>query len=311
MHPDFEHADCPICERNSAAPLLSGPDLLHPSPQQFQLVSCQHCGHIYQNPRPRPEVIGRYYPPDYAPFQTAIADEPRWWRRVERRIGRAKLCRAVHSYAGGPGHLLDIGCATGLFLDGMRRLGWGVAGVEPSPGAAAYARERFGLQVFQGTVETANLAPASFDAVTLWDVLEHVPEPRMLFAEVQRILRPGGVLVISLPNPDSLEARLLKQHWLGWDLPRHLNLFKPALLKPQLARYGLQVEAMRSFIYGYATLVMSLEQKLKGQRFAPLARMLLRSLPLRLATLPYYNGPANWYNLSSTVVIFARKKPYA
>jgi SAM-dependent methyltransferase len=180
--------------------------------------------------------------------------------------------------------------------------------VEPAAEAAAYARERLGLDVITGRLEDAGLPGAAYDAVTLWDVLEHVHEPRATLAEAARLLRPGGALILGLPNPDSLEARLLGPHWVGWDLPRHLNLFRPPLLRAQLARLGMPVERISSPIHGYAVLVMSLEQLARARGHNP-ARLggLLRTPPLRLLAALYYRGPASCYNLSSTMVVVARR----
>jgi SAM-dependent methyltransferase len=303
----FEVTTCPMCRSDAGTLLFAGRDLLHGGSAQFQLVTCQVCGHIYQNPRPTVASIGRYYPEDYIPFQRAIEDEPHLWRRLDRRYGRYRRCVAVHQAAGGVGRLLDVGCATGIFLDGMRQFGWQVQGVEPTWSAVEYARRRFDLDVFHGRLEEARFPAQRFDAITLWDVLEHVHEPRPLLAEIVRLLRPGGLLVISLPNPDSLEARLLGPYWLGWDLPRHLNLFRPALLNRHFRQVGLRVERIRSFTAGYGVLVMSLEQRLRAAGFhSPALLRLLRMPPLRLLAKLYYDGPANWYNLSSIMVVFAR-----
>jgi SAM-dependent methyltransferase len=308
MNIGMEWTACPMCGGDDGRLLIEGRDLLHPGDESFRLLTCQVCGHIYQNPRPTVAAIDRHYPENYIPFQKAIEDEPRWWRRLDRRYGQYRRCMPVHRAAGQPGRLLDVGCATGLFLDGMRRLGWQVQGVEPSRSAAVYARDRFGLDVFQGRLEDAGFADHSFDVVTLWDVLEHVHEPREILSDIARILRPGGLVVLSLPNPDSLEARLLGRFWLGWDLPRHLNLFRPLLLNVHLAKRGLVVEAIRSFTAGYPVLVMSLESRLQhaGYNTRAIGRI-LRSIPLRLLAMPYYAGPANWYNLSSIMVVFARR----
>jgi len=306
--PTIETIACPMCGADAADLLVEGGDLLHPGEETFRLVSCRRCGHIYQNPRPTEAAIGRFYPDDYMPFLRAVEDEPRWWRRLERAYGRHMRCSAVHRAAGRPGRILDVGCATGIFLDGMRRLGWEAHGVEPSATAADYARRRFGLDVITGRLEDTSFPAASFDAITLWDVLEHVHEPRQTLAELARLLRPGGVLVLSLPNPDSLEARLIGPHWLGWDLPRHLNLFRPAQLRATLAGFGMPVERISSFTAGHAVLAMSVEQRVRARGRDPrLAARFLNSLPARLLTKPYYAGPARWFNLSSIMVVFARK----
>jgi SAM-dependent methyltransferase len=304
----FERVACPMCGHHNERELFVGSDLLHPTEEAFRLVDCLNCGHIFQNPRPTAAVIDRYYPENYIPFLRAIEDEPSPFKRLERSYGRHMRCGRVHRAAGKVGNLLDVGCATGIFLDGMRRLGWQVAGVEPSASAVAYARSRFGLDIFEGRLEDAGYPDASFDVVTLWDVLEHVHEPRVVLAEIGRILRPGGLLVLSLPNPDSLEARLLGTHWLGWDLPRHLNLFRPMFLQKHLAQAGFRTKRIESFTAGYSVLLMSLEQLMmsKGQR-PGLPMKLLRSMPLRLLARLYYSGPASWFNLSSIMVVFAGK----
>jgi 2-polyprenyl-3-methyl-5-hydroxy-6-metoxy-1,4-benzoquinol methylase len=308
LAPTLELTPCPMCGADHGDPLVRTEDLLFPGDERFQLVSCARCGHIYQNPRPTPEAIGRYYPEDYHPFLIAVEDEPTRLRRMDRAFGLHMRTSAVHRAAGErPGRLLDVGCATGVFLDGMRRLGWQVQGVEPSPYAVRYARERFGLDVFEGLLERAELPAASFDAITMWDVLEHVHEPRPVLAELSRLLRPGGVLVLSLPNPDSLEARLLADHWLGWDLPRHLNLFRPAQLRAHLAEHGMPVERIRSFTAGHAVMVMSLERRLRAAGHGPAIPRLLNTLPVRLLSRLYYSGPASWFNLSSIMVVFARR----
>lgn len=310
MEPLLEAIHCPLCNHDETQLLVESPDLLlaHPDEHVFRLVTCQHCGHIYQNPRPTIESIGHYYPPDYAPFQKAIDDEPSPWVRFNRRRWQHKICSAVHTYAGKPGRILDIGCATGLFLDGMKSLGWETVGVEPSDVAAQYARTRMGLNVFHGTLESAAFPDSSFDVVTLWDVFEHLHDPIATLAEIRRILRPDGKLVISIPNPDSFEAHFFKQHWLGWDLPRHLNLFRPLHLETRLRSLGIAVEHKRSFIYGYALFAMSLRQKLRGHPLAKVADLLLQAPTTRALAMLYYDGPANWYNLSSTIVLFSRKQ---
>lgn len=302
----MEYIPCPMCGADDSALVFEGGDLLHPGEETFKLNRCRVCDHYYLNPRPSVEQIGDYYPEDYMPFQSAIEDEQQWWKRLDRRHGRYRRCKPVHQAAGKAGRLLDVGCATGVFMDGMRHFGWEVEGVEPTAYAAAYARERFGFTIFEGRLEDAPYPDSSFDAITLWDVLEHVHEPREVLTHINRLLQPGGLLVMSLPNPDSLEARLLGRYWAGWDLPRHLNLYRPAQLRKHLTQMGFTVNKIRSFTSGYAVLVMSVEHwcKTHGYNAERMGR-LLRILPLRLLAKPYYNGPADWFNLSSIMVVFA------
>jgi len=304
-----------MCGSDQATLLVETSDLLYAeshSSATFRLLTCLSCGHIYQNPRPTVEAIDAFYPQQYMRFEKAIDDEAHWWRRIDRRRGVHRRCKAIHRAVGRAGRILDVGCATGLFLDGMRTFGWQVHGVEISQAAAGYARARFGIPVFQGRLEESNFESSSFDVVTFWDVLEHVHEPKRVLAEVARILRPNGLLVVGIPNPDSLEARLLGQYWLGWDLPRHLNLFRPLTLKYHFAALGFETESIRSFTAGYGVLILSLENWLRAKRLnAEVIGKFLRIWPLRLLTLPYYAGPANWYNLSSIMVVFARRKTTA
>lgn len=297
-----------MCDADQAHTFLEGGDLLYGGGERFRLVTCSNCGHIYQNPRPTPAAIGAYYPNNYISFPKAIEDETKPWKRFDRRVGQRRRALALHRACGRSGRVLDIGCATGMFLDGMRRLGWETQGIEPSETAAAYARERMGLDVVTGLLEDTHFPDASFDAVTMWDVLEHVHEPRAVLQEIARLLQPGGVLLLSLPNPDSLEARLIGRHWLGWDLPRHLNLFRPLQLREHLAHVGLHVSQICSFTAGYSVLLLSLEQRLIAQGKNTTRLMhLLRSWPMRVLAMPYYAGPAKWFNLSSIMVVFARK----
>ncbi len=122
--------------------------------------------------------------------------------------------------------LLDVGCGGGDFIAMMQDLGWKVAGVETDPVAVERARSR-GLDVHHGQLETAELDPMSFDAITMAHVIEHVHDPRRMLAECRRILKPGGTVVITTPNSSSWGHRHFGRDWLPLDPPRHLHLFNP------------------------------------------------------------------------------------
>jgi SAM-dependent methyltransferase len=156
------------------------------------------------------------------------------------RTARGRLRRLGRMLAGagiGTRRLLEIGCGTGVFLRVAQEAGWDVRGVEVSRYAADQARAA-GLLVDCAPLEEVDLPPASFDAVVLWDTIEHLPQPAETLAGAARLLRPGGVLALSTGDVTSLCARLSGADWHLFTLPEHLWFFSPAALRRLLARQG-------------------------------------------------------------------------
>lgn len=144
------------------------------------------------------------------------------------------------------GTLLDVGCGNGAFLARMRDFGWRVVGVEPDPRAAATARRERSLDVFGGTLEAYAAADGAFDAITLNHVIEHAPDPVALVRECQRVLAPGGALVVVTPNVAGLGARLFGNRWRGLEVPRHLCLFSPTSLVRVFGATSLTIRTLRT-----------------------------------------------------------------
>ncbi len=306
-----ERVPCPVCGRRDGAVVFVGEDRLHPVPGRYPLRRCA-CGAYYLSPRPTAEALARHYPDAYLPFQGDPSRARRIWRRWDRRYAMLKRIRAVEAaYGAPPGRLLDVGCATGAFLSVARDRGWDGVGLEPHPEAARYARQRHGLFVLPLPLEAAPFRSGAFDVVTLWDVLEHLPDPRRALRELARLLRPGGLLVLSLPNPTCPEARWFGPHWLGWDVPRHLWLPTPDLLAQLLAEEGFRVQGWRSFSSGYSVFLLSLEAWLEGKgiprRWGERLRRFLWSPPFRLLALPYFTW-AGRRNRTSVITCFARRE---
>lgn len=309
VEPEF--LPCDRCGATEERVLFEGPDRLHHMPGAFRVVECMRCGWIRQNPRPTVETISYYYPSDYPNFIPAIEDEPRPWRRWDHQYGIVKRRWAVERLQP-KGRLLDVGCATGIFLHEMEQASWDVVGVEPNLNAADYARRRFVLQVYVGTLRQARLPSASFDVITLWDVLEHLHTPWADLVEVHRLLRDSGLLVVRIPNLESPEARWFGPLWLGWDLPRHLYLFPRRALVAALSELGFSVEGFRCMAGSYSAFLLSLRFFLED-RYPPPARwpqwMLrgARTVPARLVFAPLF-WAISQAHLSSIITLFARKR---
>lgn len=139
--------------------------------------------------------------------------------------------------------LLDVGCSSGAFLATACRLGFQAEGVEPSAGAAQTARDA-GLKVFTGYLEQAQFPDSSFDAITLIEIVEHLRDAKALLAECARILKPGGIVLVTTPNAHSWTARAMGARWAGFslnDMGGHISFFNPRSMRLLAARNKLQL----------------------------------------------------------------------
>ncbi len=197
------------------------------------IVQCQECGLVYTNPRlGRRDILDTY----------EAVEDPLY---VEEREGRVltfehhlkPLERLSGPPAGRP--LLDVGCHTGVFVEIAARHGWDAWGIEPSRWAVERAQAR-GLRVIQGTLGTAGLPETHFDMVTMWDVIEHLTDPRGALQQVYRLLKPGGLAVVHTIDIESLFARSMGARW-PWLMEMHIYYFSRRTLRAMLEKCGFQV----------------------------------------------------------------------
>jgi len=172
---------------------------------------------------------------DYAADRDAIT------RTADRRLA------ALERHAPLRGRLLDVGCALGFFMLAAQQRGWQVEGCDISAHAAAFAREELGLPARAGTLEEMAYEPSSFDAITMWDVIEHVIDPVAELRLAASLLRPGGVLALSTPDVGSLPARLARGRWMGYKLAEeHLTYFDRSTITRAVEMAGLDVVDIRT-----------------------------------------------------------------
>lgn len=287
----MQHIDCPLCGSSDNILAATVCDRLLGLDGQFAMVRCANCGLHYLDPQPTRVELARYYPASYDPFETRSPDTLPLLQRLSINYGLRKRCQTIVRRQQ-RGKLLEIGCANGLFMNMMRQMGdWQVQGVEINRAAVQYARKQLGLNVFHGELEEASFAEHSFDAVAMWDVLEHLHSPKTTLLEIHRVLKSGGLFVFRVPVLDSWERSLFGPYWAGWDAPRHLVTFSLHTLERMLEQTGFWIEQTACISGSYPAFVLSVRFWARDH-LAPSAQGLLRrmleSLPVRLATSPFF-----------------------
>lgn len=306
---EVETCGCDLGHTAVSTPLYTFTDIIYNLPGEFTMQRCSQCGLMYLSPRPTPNSIAFYYPNDYTSYRPPISEERlalmRWIR--QRKLQKRRLLIERYSKHKN-GTILDVGCATGLFLNEMIGAGWQGYGIEPIESAADFARSHFGIEVFQGMLSDAPYPTNYFDAVTFWDVLEHTFSPKETLTQTASLLRPGGIVAISVPNWDSWERHWFGRHWQGFDPPRHLYVFTRATLTALLEEAGFTVVDWVCFMPSYFSFVISLDRwlRVKHPRLAPIVKR-ITSLPgARLLFEPIF-ALANYLNKGSVISVFARK----
>jgi len=226
-------AACPLCD---APGPLDAP--VQPQPP-FGLRQCGACGIVFVSPRPASATTKAYYDTLY--HDAADQQSPRQARRAQRHVSR--LVR----YAPRPGRLLEVGAGDGYLLNAARAAGWQVEGLELSQPRVARAKEWFGLTLYCCELAALPFAPASFDALSMMQLLEHLHDPRAALKRAGELLRPGGVLILSTPNVLAYGRK--KRDVSTWQIPQHLFFFSPRTAVNAVESAGFTVvrRALRFF----------------------------------------------------------------
>lgn len=267
---EMETVPCLLCGGENFETSVIASDTVTGLGGHFRVVRCCDCDLVFTNPRPTSASIGQFYPEEYIPYISRAWDDS-WSARLRRRLEKAVLATdygypepapgAMTSFLSmlgkwkinrsrqrqswfpyrAPGRLLDFGCGAGNFLEEMRAFGWSVEGLDMSETTAAEVEQRLDVKVHVGTLPHPDLQPESFDAITMWNSLEHVHQPRETVRAAGELLRSGGVMVIGVPNFESWGYQKFGLDWQGLELPRHLTHFTPGSLREVLQREGYDV----------------------------------------------------------------------
>jgi 2-polyprenyl-3-methyl-5-hydroxy-6-metoxy-1,4-benzoquinol methylase len=269
---------CPICGNAAYNPFLECKD--HSvSRETFTIVQCNDCGFRFTNPRPEEDRIGEYYKSeDYVSHSnTSKGLINTAYQFVRKYTLRRKL--ALISSLVTKGRLLDIGCGTGEFLAVCKEAGWNVSGIEPSKEAREQAIQNHQLEVHNED-KLSEYANESFDMITMWHVLEHVPKLQERIRDIKRLLKKGGILVVAVPNCASGDALHYKEYWAAYDVPRHLYHFRPNDIQKVFEEKEMKVVDMLPMKFDSFYVSMLSEKYLHGKQriFHALWRGLLSNL---------------------------------
>ncbi len=229
--------ECPVCGGDWARARYALPSI------RARIVDCTSCGLGRLHPRPTPELVARFYPATY--YGVTGAKFVPLVESLVRLVG-ARHVSALSRGLDAGARILDVGCGRGVLLSALARRGFEAHGFEMSADAASGVDPRAAVR-FGENLREAAYPRHYFDQVIVWHVLEHVAEPWQTLEEIRRILKPGGRLVIAVPNYSSLQARTCGAGWFHLDPPRHLFHFPAASLRQLLDSTGFDVAREHHF----------------------------------------------------------------
>lgn len=236
----YERLDqCPICKSGNYNNFIICKDYAV-SQESFAIVQCKKCDFKFTNPRPSAESLGKYYSSENYVSHTnkgnnlinSVYKLVRYYT-INKKV---KFIDNFHS----SGNLLDIGCGTGFFIKRAKEKGWNVLGVEPSVSAREKISEKMQPFVYD-SIKDIKLKK-HFHIITLWHVIEHIPDLEATLKKIKKLLHPEGKIIIAVPNANSWDAQYYKEYWAAYDLPRHLYHFSPDTMKNLLKSNKFKLE---------------------------------------------------------------------
>jgi len=238
------YTNCPVCNSASINPLLTVKD--HSvSKEEFVIWQCSNCSLRFTQDVPSEASIGSYY--QSSEYISHTNTNKGLINQLYQKVRNFTLDQKANLIIGETvkqGKILDVGAGIGAFLHNMSKKGWEISGIEPDEGARAQAKSLFDIELKE-TGGLYHLPQNSFDAITLWHVLEHVHQLHPYVDQLKSLLKPGGKLFIAVPNYDSLDSSVYKLYWAAYDVPRHLYHFTPKAIDSLMQQHQLKVIAKK------------------------------------------------------------------
>ncbi|GAB5565120.1 MAG: class I SAM-dependent methyltransferase [Winogradskyella sp.] len=253
---------------NQKKPYLSLKDY-SVSGEEFQLLYNEALDMLETFPQPKAEKLSEYYKSeDYISHTDTKRNLLENVYHLVRSISLKKKLKLINSFNSETKTLLDIGCGTGDFLETAQKDNWNVTGIEPNESARQIANSKTNNAVFE-IKHLEQLEEHSFDVITLWHVLEHLPNLEMHITLLKKLLKPNGTLIIAVPNFKSFDAAYYKQFWAAYDVPRHLWHFSKASIEKLFGKEDFELLDTLPMIFD-AYYVSLLSEKYKSGFMNPI-----------------------------------------
>ena len=296
----INYKECPLCSSSDISLHLRCKDHFI-SGEEFGLYKCNTCGFIFTQNHPDENSIAKYYHSDdyISHSDTSKGLLNKLYKVVRDLMLRRKTSHLLKATGLKTGKLLDIGCGTGYFAGAMKAACWEVTGIEPDEKARKLAASLFDFKVISPE-QISSLPSKSFDCITLWHVLEHFNDPVKYFSEISRLLKPGGLCMVALPNSASYDAENYGEFWAAYDVPRHLWHYNPETFNRFLKKVGFMCFQTRKLPFD-VFYISILSEKYKGSSLPFLKGMIRGKL--------YFLRSLCNREKSSSIIYFLRETP--
>ncbi len=245
----IHYTNCPVCGSADIKTILSAKDYTVSS-ETFAIAECNSCSLCFTQDVPDASSISPYYKSEnyISHTNTSKGLINRLYQSVRKRTLKQKRKMIERTTGIATGSLLDLGSGTGAFANEMKQSGWQVTALEPDEDARKVGQDLYNIDLTDIS-QFYQLKESSYDAITMWHVLEHVHDLQGYITKLKSLLKENGKLFIAVPNYTSKDAAVYQEHWAAYDVPRHLYHFSPKSMQVLMEKHGLKITAYQPMWY--------------------------------------------------------------